>query len=341
MPPYRTGFICNQDEDYPRAAQKVQFTTENQPIHIQPQLHVAANTYNQSTMNIMDAAVSEKTLHRKSQYAAEFLVWAGEQGLQEINVLPPSVATLCNFAASFAGKLAGGTTKAKLSTVKSWVQKRGLAWNGQDNLRNMLNGIKHRAPSSSFRDQRPPIKKEHLSILFDKLDLTGTCGINHAIAAASTGCFYGQLRGSKILLLSSDTNDYNPNSLPTIKDLGPANENGNRKLRLLKTKVEQTRGKEVIYSPQPGPNDPLLGYQNDSGELKVLTKLIFLKLCKQIWSEHGIPRMTGHCFRIGGTTHYLIQGIAPDIVKIPGCWKSDVFLKYWRDLESLASIHLH
>ncbi|KAE9386005.1 hypothetical protein BT96DRAFT_949437 [Gymnopus androsaceus JB14] len=285
--------------------------------------------------------------------------WAGEQGLQEIDVLPPSEATLCNFAASFAGKLAGGTAKAKLSAVKSWVQKRGLAWNGRDNLRNTLNGIKRRAPSLSFREQRPPVKKEHLSILFDKLDLTGTSGIDHAMAAASTGCFYGQLRGGEILPLSSDPNEYNPNSLPTVKDLGPANENGDRKLRLPKTKVEQTRGEEVIYSPQPGcmsptrawrdhirvnqlgPNDPLLGYRNNSGELKVLTKSVFLKRCNQIWSEHGIPRMTGHCFRIGGTTHYLIQGIAPNIVKMLSRWKSDVFLKYWRDLESLASIHLH
>ncbi|KAE9392968.1 hypothetical protein BT96DRAFT_829884, partial [Gymnopus androsaceus JB14] len=60
-----------------------------------------------------------------------------------------------------------------------------------------------------------------------------------------------------------------------------------------------------------------------------------------VWSRHNIPHMTGHCFRIGSTTHYLVQGIPPDIVKMLGHWKSDAFLKYWRDLDSLASIHLH
>ncbi|KAE9389702.1 hypothetical protein BT96DRAFT_391029 [Gymnopus androsaceus JB14] len=129
MPPYRTRLIRSQDENYLRAAQKVQFAPENHPIHIQPQPHITANTYNQSTMNVMDTVVFEKTLHRKSQYTADFIVWAGEQGLQEIDMLPPSEATLCNFAASFAGKLAGGTAKAKLLVVKSLVQKRGLAWN--------------------------------------------------------------------------------------------------------------------------------------------------------------------------------------------------------------------
>ncbi|KAE9382663.1 hypothetical protein BT96DRAFT_1049377 [Gymnopus androsaceus JB14] len=292
----------------------------------------------------MDAAVSDKTRQRKLQYAAEFLVWAANHGLTEEDVLPPSENTLCNFAALFAGKLAGGTAKAKVSAVKSWVQRRGLTWEGGNNLRNVLNGVERRAPASSFRDQRPPVKKEHLSTLFDELDLSGSCGLDHAMAAVSTGCFYGQLRGGEILPQSSDPADFNPSELPTVKDLKAPNENGDRKLKLPKTKTKQSRGEEVIYSPQPGrtsptrawrehirvnrlgPDDPLVAYRDESDELKVLSKTVFLK-------RHNIPRMTGHCFRIGG--------IPPDIVKMLGRWKSDAFLKYWRDLDSLASIHLH
>ncbi|KAE9396941.1 hypothetical protein BT96DRAFT_941271 [Gymnopus androsaceus JB14] len=273
----------------------------------------------------MDAAVLDKTRQRKLQYTSEFLVWAAEQGLTEEDVLPPSKATLCNFAASFAGKLAGGTAKAKVSAVKGWVQRRGLAWEGGNNLRN-----------------RPPVKKEHLSTLFDELDLTGSCGLDHAMAAVSAGCFYGQLRGGEILPQSSNPADFNPSHLPTVKDLKAPNENSDRKLRLPKTKTKQSRGKEVVYSPQPGrtsptrawrehirvnrlgPDDPLVAYWDENDELK-----------------HNIPCMTGHCFRIGGMTHYLVQGIPPDVVKMLGRWKSDVFLKYWRDLDSLASIHLH
>lgn len=181
----------------------------------------------------------------------------------------------------------------------------------------------------------------------------------YAMAAASAGCFYGQLRGGEILPRSENPTEYDFNSFPAVKDLRPPNENGDRKLHLPKTKVQQSRGEEVIYSPQPGrtsptrawrehirvnrlgPDDPLLGYRDDSGELKVLTKTLFLKRCNQVWAEHDIPRMTGHCFRIGGTTHFLTLGIAPDVVKMLGRWKSDAFLKYWRDLDSLASIHLH
>ncbi|KAE9401443.1 hypothetical protein BT96DRAFT_992003 [Gymnopus androsaceus JB14] len=139
-----------------------------------------------------------------------------------------------------------------------------------------------------------------------------------------------QLRGGKILPTSTDPNEYDISSFPTVKDLKPPNENGDRKLKLPKTKVSQSKGKEVIYSPQPGrtsptrafhqhihvnklgPNNPLLAYRDHNNELKVLTKSIFLKQCNTVWVKHDIPRMTGHCFRIGGTTHYLTTvGIPP------------------------------
>ncbi|KAE9398388.1 hypothetical protein BT96DRAFT_799168, partial [Gymnopus androsaceus JB14] len=186
--------------------------------------------------------ISDKTRQRKLQYTAEFLVWAAEQGLTEEDVLPPSEATLYNFAASFAGKLAGGTAKAKVSAVKGWVQKRRLAWEGGNNLRNVLNGVERKTPASSFHDQRPPMKKEHLSTLFDELDLSGSCGLNHAMAVVRPGCFYGQLRGSEILLQSFDPADFNPSHLPTVKDLKAPNKNSDRRLRLPKTKTKQSRG---------------------------------------------------------------------------------------------------
>ncbi|KAE9401442.1 hypothetical protein BT96DRAFT_602044 [Gymnopus androsaceus JB14] len=187
MPPYRTGFVLNQ-EDTPC---KVCFANPIHPVHLEP-LH-PAQTLNQNAQLVMDAAISDKTTCRKLLYTGEFLDWAGEQGLREEDVLPPSGVTLCNYAASFAGKLAGGTTKAKLFTVKSWVQRRGLDWKGSVSLWNVLNRVERRAPALSFRDQCPPVKKEHLSVLFNELDLSDTPGIDHAIAAASAGCFYGQL----------------------------------------------------------------------------------------------------------------------------------------------------
>lgn len=319
--------------------------------------HVPLST---TTRQVMDAAVTEKTRTRKLRYSGEFLDWAELQGLSERDVLPPSEAILCEYAASMAGRISGGTARAKLSAVKSWVQRKGLIWLGLDNLRNTLNGVERKAPSSSYREQHPPVKSEHLLALVDKLNLDGQNGLDYAIRAGATACFFGQLRAGEVFPNSSDDpKDYDFTQLPAVRDLGPANHLGDRKLHLPKTKVSQSRGESVVLTTQPEglsptkalrehiyinhlhPEDPLLAYRDENGDLKVLSKTLFLRKCNTVWSGLGIPKMMGHCFRIGGTTHFLIAGVAPDVVKAIGRWKSDAFLRYWRDLDSLASIHLH
>ncbi|KAJ3805816.1 hypothetical protein F5876DRAFT_51188, partial [Lentinula aff. lateritia] len=85
----------------------------------------------------------------------------------------------------------------------------------------------------------------------------------------------------------------------------------------------------------------LFSYQLPNHSLQVLTKKDFLKFCNRMWSRSGVERITGHSFQIGGTTHYLTKGIPPDVVKAMGRWKLDAFLKYWQNLETLASIHVH
>ena len=56
----------------------------------------------------------------------------------------------------------------------------------------------------------------------------------------------------------------------------------------------------------------------------------------EIWGSAGYPRLTGHSFRIGGTTELLLNGVPTDVVKAMGRWSSDAFLRYWRSLEELA-----
>ncbi|KAJ3819607.1 DNA breaking-rejoining enzyme [Lentinula raphanica] len=155
--------------------------------------------------------------------------------------------------------------------------------------------------------------------------------------------FFGQMRAIEVLPHSSAIGSY-PKSLPRVRDLTEPNENGARFLHLLKTKTQQVRGEKVILTPNGtevdplkalakhltanrlGPEDPLFAYRNGEGGLEVLSRSSFLASCNDTWSVHGIPRITGHCFRIGGTTHYLLAGVSPDVVKALGRWKSDAFL---------------
>jgi len=41
-----------------------------------------------------------------------------------------------------------------------------------------------------------------------------------------------------------------------------------------------------------------------------LTKCKFLRCCKDIWSQYGLPMFTGHCFHISGTTILLLHGVS-------------------------------
>ena len=70
-----------------------------------------------------------------------------------------------------------------------------------------------------------------------------------------------------------------------------------------------------------------------------LTKHRFMQRCNEIWQKAGYPRITGHSFRIGGTTELLLAGTPPDVVKKAGRWASDAFLRYWRSLEDIVHMH--
>jgi hypothetical protein len=76
-------------------------------------------------------------------------------------------------------------------------------------------------------------------------------------------------------------------------------------------------------------------YLSPTGPI-LLYKKPFLARCNSILAANGLGRITGHCFRIGGTTELLMVGVHPDAVKKLGRWKSDAFLRYWRKDQDLA-----
>lgn len=116
------------------------------------------------------------------------------------------------------------------------------------------------------------------------------------------------------------------------------------------TKIARNKGETIFLSEQYGPSNPISALQKQlqlrsgspdtllfsydvRGLQQTLTKPEFMARCNTIWLAHGLPRSTGHSFRIGGTTHLLLCGIDPSIIKKAGRWTSDSFLRYWRNLE--------
>ena len=63
-----------------------------------------------------------------------------------------------------------------------------------------------------------------------------------------------------------------------------------------------------------------------------------MERCNEIWQQAGLTTLTGHSFRIGGTTFLLTHGVDPWIVMKQGRWSSKAFLLYWRNIEEILPL---
>ncbi|KAF9063202.1 hypothetical protein BDP27DRAFT_1427091 [Rhodocollybia butyracea] len=240
--------------------------------------------------------------------------------------------------------------------------------------------VKHCAPASSFCAECPPVREEFLEHLHNDLDTSiGLNACVCAVADASFFgqiCVGRLLSRSRLTILESirrltysstfpplqtspNIDQYVPSKHPLVLSLSPPSAKGTRKLHLPCTKTHQHKGDDVVLTHQESITDPIdainhhllvnqlspssppFSYIDVLGEHRVLTKKLLLSVCNSVWAAHGIPCITGHSFRIRGTTHYLLNGVSPNVVAALGRWKSNAFLFYWRNLDSLASIHLH
>jgi hypothetical protein len=80
--------------------------------------------------------------------------------------------------------------------------------------------------------------------------------------------------------------------------------------------------------------EPLLLARIPKNPLSSCTKDMFMHLCNKIWSSSGLPYISGHSFKIGGTTSLLRAGASPYIVNKLERWPSDAYLHYLRDPEN-------
>lgn len=84
----------------------------------------------------------------------------------------------------------------------------------------------------------------------------------------------------------------------------------------------------------------IFSYQDDHGTTLLLKKQLMAR-CYDVWQQGTMASAlpTGHSSRIGGTSHLLLCGVHPDIIKQTGRWSSDSFLRYWRNLDTVIPSH--
>jgi hypothetical protein len=319
----------------------------------QPRSNNTTSLHSARIQQVLDRSLAKRTMTNHKSAVRAFRNFCHDSGY---TARPASEHTLCAFVAHLASTMAGSSIANIISGVHAWHDAINAVWNGSARLRRLLKGATNMAPAQSTNPPRPPVTLRMLELLHEALNNKNPedCAI---LAAASTA-FWAQLRLGEILGTSSTT--FDQNSLPSRGDLGTAiSRVGSRSLHLPRTKTNQTRGESVVITKQAHRVDPIAALNlhlhinqglpaksnlfafrlPESGHTRILTRKRFLARCNTIWSRSGIPRTTGHSFRIGGTTALLQANVAPEIVKTMGRWSSDAFYSYWRDTQSITIQH--
>lgn len=310
------------------------------------------------TLSVHDAALALKTAKNYAGAVRMFKQWASAERVSYSTPSVPEVV-LCAYAASMAGLYSAGHARAQMSGLRYWHERRNVAWLGSPRLLRVLKGVEALAPSSTRRDDRPPVTEAMLDEALDQLDEERPFDV--CVAATLLSSFWAQLRLGEALA-DSKSKPYDFARLPAGKSLKLRHDAGGlpsqitSALWLPSTKCARAGEwvwlarhhndpslalQEHLRVNRIGPDDPLFAYRHDTtGVLTVLTRGAFLSRLNEIWLAAGMQRVTGHCFRIGGTTALLRAGVEPDVVKIAGRWKSDSFLRYWRAVDSIIASHV-
>jgi hypothetical protein len=306
-----------------------------------------------------EAAVNITTQKKDASRLREFLSFCEGLGINAHNALPAREDILLAWASSYAGRMAGKSVGAKLRAIHKEHERRGLIWHGGDRLRRVLKGVEELRPPSSFRSKRAPVT---ISMLEDlNKGLNRSSGLDICIRAVCLLSFFCQLRSGELLPPTQDLRRFNSQRHATFAHIAESTaENGACNLHLPWSKTQRARGDDVWIPRQEAPLDPIhamhkhfiknklnndhpiAAYRDAHGTILTLTRSKFVCRINQILKDtkKGYPRISGHCFRIGGTTFYLVSGVPPDMVKKFGRWRSQAFLEYWRCLDYLGAIHI-
>jgi hypothetical protein len=298
-------------------------------------------------------SLAPATLRSYRATVKQFWQFCDREGIPPHQRTPTPEIVLCAFAADGFERLSGSTTQKKIAALKAWHGSNNWPWFGGDRLKRVITGVRNATPHSSIQPKRPNISIQNLITLAHHLNLNDS--LDAAVLACASTAFWGQCRLGELIPRSE--RDYHPGNFPCRKSIrySPGNKN-TWILNLPNTKTSH-RGQDIALISQKGISNPIRILYNhlqvnkislagtplftyaSNNRQHILTKNLFLKRCNQIWTSAGLPRFTGHSFRIGGTTHYLLAGVPPDVVKVMGRWSSDAFLRYWRSTEHIAPLH--
>lgn len=308
-------------------------------------------SFRQSIDSALDRAWSPATIKTYKSSINTFLKFCQSHSIPASQTFPASDYLLCAFLASLSPALSKNTVKNYLAGIRAWHVRNGYPFTRSDRL-NLL--AKASRPLNKPAPPRPPVTIQMLDFLHDKLDLGSS--FDACVFACACTAFWGLARLGELIPAAYNF-DHSQPPFPRYLDVAPGRV-GSFKVNLPWTKVKKWDSETLIISSQEGHSNPIAAIKNhfainplpaesllfsfkDTHGTTLLLKRQFLARCNAIWGTMATHTQspTGHSFRIGGTSHLLLCGIHPDIVKKTGRWSSDSFLRYWRNLDTVIPHH--
>lgn len=303
---------------------------------------------------IISSAWKDSTLVGYQAGVNRFLSFCALNHIHPTLALPANEFLLCSFAAFEAGSRSSGAIANDMAGIRAWHIMHNAPYHGSIRLSYVIKGAHKNTPAGLKRPPHPPVTTQMLDLLHAHLD--PAIPLDAVCLAVGDCALWGQARLGEFLPISQK--QFSARFFPIVSNLRPTSSSGRSHMLFLPwSKTAREKGEELFLGRQRGPSDPiaslnahlavnsplpsshLFSYRDAKGALTPLTKRKFLAHCNAVWSQHGFPCISGHSFRIGGTTELLLRGVPPHIVKTLGRWSSDAFLRYWRCLEELAPLH--
>lgn len=322
--------------------------------------------------DVMLVSIEVKTCENYGAGLLRFHQYCDSRSIPESSRMPASDRLLASFIASWANKVAATTAQNWLAGIHFWHNLHGAPWYGHGLLKTATAGLSKVVPDSSKRPRRPPVTLEHMHALFRGLDLSNAfdsavfavacvafwCCCRYETVTSSGTCTHSVRLGE---LVTNSVNSFDtarhvsrstdirrlflPNKVPfTVFHIPWTKTTHGNGADIVASKIDDLTNPVTAFDHHLSANAsvplsaPLFAYETAGGGWAPMTRPWFLARCNQVWKDVGLMELTGHCFRIGGASELLLQGIPPDVVAMQGRWKSRAFLEYWRKIESILPL---
>ena len=323
------------------------------------QFHLLMPVRNLSrTLEVLYASLDSST---RSVYGAgllRFTQFCDSNGIPENLRMPAPELLLTAFVAHHAGSISASTMNSWLAALHVWHTVNGAPWLAADMLLQARKGLQKLVPDSSRRPKRPPITIEHIYALFKGLDLSNT--FDAAVWAVASIAFWACCRLGELVVPSQSHIDPLKYVLRKTTLKFASSTCRYATLHIPWTKTTKNNGANISITSRDDPACPLIAlehhlscspnvpahapffsYETGEGGWAPMTRGWFLDRCNAVWTKAGYNKMSGHSFRIGGTTHLLLSGVPPDVVAVQGRWLSNAFLAYWRQIDSILPLFIN